>query len=155
MSGFPTRPSLTSFGPKRVNRSAVRSAVHDAGADFANLVRWNLAGLGQSAPRAWVLAGYSGGTFAIAAQGNAWQGAAPTPARTGAGVYTLTYAATYADADGVEVATNLIGAIVCPKAGANPLTCDWNITDGRVVTVRLFRASTEAATDGAFLVSLY
>lgn len=155
MAGFPTRPSLTSFGAKRVDRTAPRSAIHDASAAWANLVRWNLAGLGQSAPRAWVVAGYSGGTFSITAHANAWQGAAPTPARTSTGLYTLTYAATYADGDGVEVATNLAAALVCPKAGANPLTCDWNITDGRIVTVRLLRASTEAATDGAFLVTLY
>lgn len=155
MSGFPTRPSLTSFGPKRVDRSAPRSAIHDIGAAFVNLVRWTLTGLGQSSSRAWVLAGYSGGSFTISAQGNAWQGAAPTPARSSTGVYTLTYAATYADADGVPVATNLIGASVSPRAGANALTADWDITDGRIVTVRLFRAGTEAATDGAFLVTLY
>lgn len=155
MAGYPTRPSLTSFGARRVDRSPPRSATHDASAAFVNLVRWNLAGLGQGAGRAWVLAGYSGGTFSITAQGNAWQGAAPTPARTGAGVYTLTYAATYADADGVEVATNLIGASVSAKAGTVPLVGDWSITDGRIVTVRLFRASTEAATDGAFLVTLF
>lgn len=155
MSGFPTRPSLTSFGAKRRDRTAARSPILDAGAAWANLVRWNLAGLGASAPRAWVLAGYDGSAFSIAAQGNAWHGAAPTPARTGTGVYTLTYAETYVDADDVAVATNLLGAVVSPKAGANPIVADWSIADGRIVTVRLFRASTEAAVDGTFLVSLY
>ena len=155
MSGFPTRPSASSFGSRRQDRSAPRSAIYDIGAAFVNLVRWNLAGLGQSAPRAWVYASSSGSTPTIHAQGNAWGGAAPTPARTGTGVYTFTYAATYADDDGVLVSPNLLSAVVSPKAGSNPITCDWNITDGRIVTVRLFRASTEAAVDGGFMVALF
>jgi hypothetical protein len=155
MAGFPTRPSLTSYGAKRQERTVVRSALLDIGMAFVNLVRWNEAGLGQSAPRAWALCTVSGTTITVTSHGNAWQGAAPTPARTGTGVYTLTYAETYADADDVLQQPNLLGATVTPRAGANPLAADWDITDGRIVTVRLFRSSTDAATDGSFFVSLW
>jgi hypothetical protein len=155
MAGFPTRPSLTSFGAKRQDRTPPRSALHDIGMAFVNLVRWSLSGLGQSAPRAWALCTVSGTTITLTAQGNAWHGAAPMPARSSAGVYTLTYAATYTDADDVAASPNLLGAVVSPRAGANALTADWDIADGRVVTVRLFRTSTGAAEDGTFMVSLY
>lgn len=154
MAGFPTRPSLTTFGPKRQDRTPVRTPVFDIGAQFVNYVRWMLAGLGASAPRAWVMATYSGG-ISITAQGNSWHGAAPTISRTSAGLYVITYAETYADADDALVTPNLLGALVSPMAGANPLTSDWSIASGRILTVRLFRASTEAATDGSFLVGLY
>jgi hypothetical protein len=155
MSGFPTRPSLTTFGAKRVDRSAVRSAIHDASARLVNLLRAYVAGLGQSSSRAWALCTVSGTTITLTAQGNGWSGSAPTPLRTGTGVYTLTYAATVTDDDGEAVSPNLLGAVVSPRAGANPLTHDWDITDGRIVTVRLFRASTGAAEDGSFFVALY
>lgn len=155
MAGFPTRPSLTSFGPVRRDRSPVRSPVLDVGMAFFNLVRWNLAGLGMSAPRAWLQATYASSAITVTAQGNAWGGAAPTPLRTGAGVYTFTYPETVADADGQAVTPNLLAAMVSPKAGANPLVSDWSIASGRIVTVRLFRASTEAATDGSFTLAMY
>lgn len=155
MSGFPTRPSLTTFGMKRIDRSAARSAVHDASARLVNLLRAHVAGLGQSSSRAWALCTVSGGAITLTSQGNGWSGAAPTPAYVGTGVYTLTYAATVTDDDGEAVSPNLLGAVVSPRAGANPLTCDWNITDGRIVTVRLFRASTGAAEDGSFFVAVY
>jgi hypothetical protein len=155
MAGLPTRPSLTSFGTKRKDRTPPRSAEHDVGAAFINLVRWTLAGLGQSSPRAWALCTVSGTSITLTAQGNAWHGSAPTPGRSSTGVYTLTYAATYPDADSVAASTNLLGAVVSPRGGSNPLTHDWNITDGRIVTVRLFRAATGAPEDGSFMVSVY
>ncbi len=154
MSGFPTRPSLTAFGPRRSNARPVRNPQQQAGADFMNLLRWDVAGLGASCPRAWVLATFTGPTtIAVTAQGNAWHGAAPTPARSGTGVYTFTYAATYVDDDSVAIVTNLLAVKVSPR-GSTARISGWEITDSRIVTVYLFDAA-GAAADGSFTFELF
>jgi hypothetical protein len=156
MAGLPTRPSANSFGPKRRDRSPVRDLIYNIGAYFVNLVRWNLAGLGQSSSRAWVQATFSSGDITVTSFGDSWGSqTAPTRNRVSAGVYTITYPETVLDADDVEVTPNFLGATVTPIVGANPLVANYSIASGRIVTVRLFRASTEAATDGSFTLTLY
>src|SRR5271170_4576706 len=106
MSGFPSRPTLDAFGPTLRNRGAVRDPTRDVGADLLNLMRWQLAGVGACSPLSFVAATFTApDAIAIAAQANAWQGAAPTLTRSSAGVYVVGYEATYPDKDGNTVAT--------------------------------------------------
>ena len=155
MSGFPTRITANAIGPRMKNRGAVRSPVFDVGADRMNLLRWQVAGLSQAASLVWLLATFTPpDVIAIAAQGCAWQGGPPKLERISPGLYLVTYPHTVLDDDGQEIAMNLLGAAVCARASKPRLYADWDIANGREITVRLFD-KTETDTDGSFLLQAY
>jgi hypothetical protein len=152
MAGFPTRPSLGAFGPTLVNRSRVVDPSKDAGADLLNLLRWQTAGLGQTAPQAWLLATFTApSTIAAVSQGNSWQGPKPAVDRLSAGLYVVTYAATNPDELGNSIQTSLLAAMVIPRANSPRLRADWDIDGGRVITVNLFDKN-DTPSDGSFLL---
>jgi hypothetical protein len=118
MSGFPTRPSRLAFGPTRTDDGVVTDHVKCVAAEVFNLDHWQVAGLGVVSPRAWCLMQWDGAALQLLASGEAWDpnGAyLPVLARTGAGVYTITYAATYPNELGVAVATGLVAAMAVPQ----------------------------------------
>ena len=155
MSGFPTRVTASAFGPRMRNRGAPRDPERDVSAERMNLMRWQLAGVGQVTPLAWVLATFTApDVMEIAAQGNAWQGAPPKIQRLTTGIYLVSFAPVVKDDDGVDVAMNLLGAVVSPRASTPRLLGDWEIADGRDVTVRLFDVK-ENDMDGGFFVCLF
>jgi hypothetical protein len=75
--------------------------------------------MGLIAPRAVLVGSYSGSTLTTKHQAEAWNPnndqAHPTPARSGTGVYSYTFASTYKDEDGNDVTTVLLGARVLPQ----------------------------------------
>lgn len=158
MSGFPTRISRTALGPTKAN--AKTGVIHPAkyiGATETELAYWQVAGLSVSAPRAWALVTWDGASaVSLTASGEAWDpnsASAPTVARSSAGVYTVTYAATYPDETATEVSTNLLAAAVSPR-GTTARIPTWEIASARIVTVYLFDAAGSAA-DGSFLLTAW
>lgn len=155
MSGFPIRISANALGPRMKNRGTARSPVYDVSAERMNLMRWQIAGLSQTAPLAWVVVVFTAPDIVtVVAHGNAWQGQAPKVERLATGAYLVTYAALVKDDDGIEVPVNLVGASVSPRLHAPKLFGDWDIANGREVTVQLVDKS-ETPTDGGFLLSVY
>ena len=158
MAGFPTRPSRAAFGPKWQNRGPVRRPEQDVGAAAMNLLCWQAAGAGVAGALAWALLRWDGATLSLAASGEAWDSdglVVPAVVRASAGVYVVTYAATYPDADAVAVATSLRGGHATAQATA-PIVGAVEMTDPRTAKVRLWdlTTGTPVATDATVLVSL-
>lgn len=156
--GFPTRPTRNAFGPERVNDGVPPDADKYVDAETFNLEHWQTAGLGVVASRAWAVLNWTGSVLELVAAGEAWDPngtqANPTPARASAGVYTLTYAATYANRLGAAVAP----ALIAGKASVQALGGDWAAVavprvDGRTVDVELVNAGTPG--DAKVLVELW
>src|SRR5262245_28830433 len=155
MSGFPTRITANAMGPRMKNRGAPRDPERDVSAERMNLMRWQIAGLSQAAPLAWLVAVFEPpDSIKLVAQGNAWQGSPPKLEQKGPGVYLVTYPLTVKDADDQDVVVNLLGAGVSPAAAKPRLYGDWEIANGREVTVRLFDKS-ETDMDGGFLLQVF
>jgi hypothetical protein len=154
MSGFPTRPSRTSFGPVvLVNRFPVRRNDREIGADTFMLGWWQLAGLGVVTDLAWASITWDGAAVAVAANGEAWNpggGYTPPVERVAAGTYRLTYPATANDEAGVAVPVAFRGAKAFPQ-GSGDRRATAEVTGARVVTVYL-RDAAGALVDGSVLV---
>jgi hypothetical protein len=105
VSGFPRRPDRDSFGPEVENTSPVRNAKRQWGADIANLVMWQTAGMGLVCPRSalWFRADCS-----ILARSEAWNPRRLTSApfedplieQLGTGEYRVTYTSPVHDEQG-------------------------------------------------------
>lgn len=116
MSGFPTRFLRSLLGPAFVDSNPVENPESDIGARQFNAAFHQAAGMNLIVPRCALIAVYSGGSFQVSHQAEAWnpenQQAHPALARTAAGSYTYTFASTYKDEEGVDVATVLLTARV-------------------------------------------
>lgn len=112
--GFPRRPLRSAFGPKLTNAYPVEHPETQVGAQSFNPDFWQTAGMGLIVPRAIVIAKWNGSAFDIYHQAEAWNPngdqAHPVLARTGAGLFTYTFAASYLDEDGNEVPTDIRAA---------------------------------------------
>ncbi len=119
MPGYPTRVIRSSFGPRRVNPRPVEHPESEVGAEHYNPAFHQIAGLNlATVGRASVIAEWDSGSaqFVIGHQEEAWNSerdqARPLLERTAAGSYTYTFASTYKDEDGTDVATELKGVRV-------------------------------------------
>jgi hypothetical protein len=117
MSGFPSRLLRSIFGPKvLVNTNPVENPNSDLGAEAFMPLFHQVAGMNLLAPRAVLLGFYTGAVLTIQHQAEAWSPdndqVHPTPARSAAGVYTYTFASTYKDENGADIATVLLAARV-------------------------------------------
>jgi len=158
MAGFPTRTTRAAFGPtKRNATTGLINAELYQGATEVNLDYWQTAGMSLSAPRAWALVTWDGATaVSLTAGGEAWDptnASVPTVARTGAGVYTVTYAATYVDETDTAVATSLLAAAVSPMSSSSR-HATWTISSSRIVNVYMWDAAGVAA-DASFFVTAW
>lgn len=158
MAGSPTRISRAALGPTK--RNATTGLVHPAmyqGATEIELAYWTISGGSVAGNRAWALVTWDGATsVSLTAAGESWDpnsASAPTVARSGAGVYTVTYAATYNDETGTAVSTNLLAAHVSPQS-ASARHATWAISSNRIVTVYMWDAA-GAAADASFLLSAF
>ena len=120
MAGFPTRTTRAAFGPTKRNASVgLVTPEYHAGATEINLDYWQTAGMSLAICRAWALVTWDGATsVSLTAAGEAWDptaAAEPTVARSSAGVYTVTYAATYVDETDTAVSTSLLAASATPQ----------------------------------------
>lgn len=157
MAGFPTRTSRTAYGPAFRNAgNGVTNPETHAGAFLIGLLAWQTAGLSCAGSLAWALIAWDGAALTLTAASEAWDAnsaALPTVARSGAGVYTVTYAATYNDETGTAVVSNLRAAVVAPQGSACRIGVG-SVASGRIITARTFDAAGSAAdADGALVVA--
>lgn len=154
MSGNPIRPARSDFGPKPVNVEPITDPEQQFDAEWGDLLLWQVSGNGLTADMAWVTCSSAGARLLNA---EAWNPegdqAPPTCARVSTGLYTVTYAATYNDKDGVARTTNLRAGKVSPMGTAFRVGVASVAGDNRTVTVSIF---IDAATpaDSAFLLEL-
>lgn len=160
MSGFPTRIIRSLFGPKLLDNYPAENPETDIPARAFNVGFWQIAGCNLVVPRATVVAKWNGAAFDYTHQAEAWNAdesqAHPVLARTSAGVYTYTFAATYKDEDGADIATSL-GA---PRATCHKvLTAFGDRVEGfawldagnpLIVHMRLWESASETAVDEPF-----
>ncbi len=161
MPGFPTRVLRRVFGPKHRDARPVENPETEIGAAVIEPLLWQVAGLNLGAPRASVVASWNGAAFVYTHRSESWNAderqAHPALARQSAGVYTLTFAATYPDEDDVNVPTVLGGArVACLKvqsAFADRVEARaWvDATDPLVVRVRLWNSSGTAVDEPFWL----
>jgi hypothetical protein len=111
MAGFPTRTSRAAFGPTYVNSFKVNDPQKEIDASIYNLAFWQLAASGLATPRAVIFCDASGTGCTTVEQLLAWDPFRVLGllvwVRTGTGVYTCQFAATYPDMDGNAIPTNL------------------------------------------------
>lgn len=101
--GFPLRTSRAAFGPKPENSKQVRDPRKQLGADIAALLMWQAAGAGLMVPTARMVFTVTAGALALVQHTEAFMpdgGTAPVTVRTGQGVYTFVYLASYPDEQG-------------------------------------------------------
>lgn len=153
MGGFPGRISRNAFGPVPKNRYPVTDPSKQMGADIGDLLFWQLSGLNMAAPRASLL--IDGASATVLFCGMAWDPnqsqLAPSVARTGAGVYVVTFLASYPDKDGNPAPTALVaaraaaqGAAGAPMPAGAKVRVDLRTVDVNVVTMG------NVATDAPF-----
>lgn len=113
--GFPRRFTRDALGPTLRNTYPVENPETDIGAEETfNPVFHQITGMNLVVPRAALVAEWGGASFTLWHQEEAWNPkrsqAHPVLARTGAGLYTYTFAATYLDENGVAIPTALVAA---------------------------------------------
>ena len=156
MSGFPTKPTRTSFGPTYVNRYPVREPNKEIGDTIANQLFWQVAGLGVVSPIAIaqiVFDGAGAGTLGFSAE--AWDsdgGSVPTLVDVGTGIFRLEYSATVNDETGAAIAlafhsAKAYGLSTSTANGLIHAQCEIDAT-GYKVTSRIYDGS--AATPSLF-----
>lgn len=125
MSGFPTRILRAVLGPAFRDTRPVENPETDIGAKQFNAAFHQVAGMNLIVPRVAFIAVYSGGSFQVTHQAEAWNPnnvqAHPAAARAAAGSYTYTFASTYKDEEGVDVPTVL---------GPPRVTCHRDLSGG-------------------------
>lgn len=153
MSGLPDIDSLSSYGGALENYAPVEDASTDEDAAWRNLYAMNVAALTQTAPRA--MCRFVGNAVTptdptsnvhFAVWGNTLS-VKPTVARTGAGVYTITWPTSVTD----ELDTSHTISLVTGWAnveGATLYHAQVTISSSNVATVRVFD-SAAAANDAA------
>lgn len=156
MAGFPTRHSRAAFGPTPSNKYPTRNPAKEGDAATFDLVFAMVAAASGALPLAWAILDWDGATLTLGSAFESWDQSAsivPIVARSAAGIYTLTYDATYPDKDAVSIATNLRGAIVVPQTTSD-LRAVGSISSNRIVDVRV-RDSAGAAADSDVLVVVF
>lgn len=113
---FPKRLLRSSLGPSFVNNYPVENPASDIGDTQFNAAFAIVAAAGLLLPRATLVAAWNGSALVATEQEEAWNDdhdqAHPTPARTGVGTYTYTFASSYNDETGAAVPTVLTAARV-------------------------------------------
>jgi hypothetical protein len=155
MSGFPTRISRSALGPVRRNRNAIIKPDECATAETFNLLLWQLAGMNATAPIAWVLGGADGTRFASA---EAWNPDGddtlrPTISRSSAGVYVVTYAATYPDMDGAARPLVLLAGAVAPQGSTAGMIGICGFASNTITVKTTTHAG--VAADTSFLLTVW
>jgi len=166
MSGFPLRVSRDTFGPTLRDLYPVENPESDISAQAFNLLFHQVGGLNVSnVTRAVVVAEYDGvSTMRVAYQAEAWnpngEQAHPVVARTGTGVYTVTFASSYLDESGASVTTQLPWARAMSLAAvatyaARREAYAWvDTTNPLVVNVTTWNPATGLAADAKFLLEV-
>lgn len=159
MTGFPVRPSRTTFGPTLVNGGRVRDPTKNVGDDAFNLLFWQIAGMGVVSPRMLLKAVVDpsgAGSVVTSAQKMAWDSNGAVPATTwtydSLGQYTWTLSAgSYPDKDGASVALGWLFAIAIPigvgLGGSTPLLPFALVPAAQTGTVKMIQADDASSSD--------
>lgn len=166
MSGFPLRISRDTFGPTLVDAWPVENPETHIPAVAFNLVFHQLAGMNAAHPVRYVLVAEYDGISAMTTlyQAEAWNPnndqAHPVLARSGTGVYTVTFAASYLDELGAAVGTQLLFAsarsLAPVVAYVDRLEAyAWvDLADPLVVNVTTWESATGLAADARFVLEV-
>ncbi len=149
--GWPTRISRSALGPQFQERTKVSDPSKEVGQAFFNLSCWQLAGAGLMVPKAWALFHWTGAAIVLDASAEAWDpesGVVPTVTRTSAGIYVVTYAATYPDENGVAQPPGLQWCTVSAQ-DATLAPAQGVITSSRIITTVIHKLSDNSAFDPA------
>lgn len=146
MSGLPGIDDLDSYGGEKLDYEPVEDPTTDIGADAWNLIASNVAGMTQTACRAWVAFVGHAATPADPASnvhGAVWGSSAPvkpTVVKGGTGIYDITWPTEITDELGVEHTVNLRHAWGSVYGStANPFTV--TITGPNTIRMRTFNTS--------------
>ena len=152
-SGLPEIDAFATYGGSKANYAPVEDSTTDVDAAWWNLIAMNVAGMTQTACRAWVAfigkASSPPDDPASNIHGAVWGNGLsvkPTMARTGTGVYTATWPTTITDELGVSHTVNLRrawGSI----SGTTPYEITFTMTSSNVVTIRTFTVGTSTPND--------
>lgn len=156
MSGSPVTPALLSFGPEFFeNDGAILDPKKHVSKDQLNLWKWEIAGNSITANKAWVVVSSAGAWVASGAKWNPKGDAALRPkcAKTATGVYTVTWAASYADQNGVSRQVTLYAAKAFPQTTTANIVAVASVS-GVVATVKITTANTGVAIDCQFLLEV-
>lgn len=98
----PQKPDAATFGAPFQNADAVTDPETELAAEQYNRLVDQVVMSAQVTRKAWVRCTYTGGTFSVADHDAVWgatEAVKPTPARTGLGVYTVSWAGAYQGLD--------------------------------------------------------
>lgn len=156
---LPDKADLDTFGGVFQNADAVVDPETEMAAAYMNRMIAQLAMVSHTLPRAWVRV--TAGIAPSAADHDAvWgdgAGVAPTLARTGTGVYTVTWASAYDDLQdqAEEHQLTLRAASVSVSHSGAARIPQWTLTSATVVTVNVYDAAGAAADCDAFFLQVW
>lgn len=167
MSSFPTRVIRSFFGPmKHKDDRPVERPENEFGAEHLDRLLAQSCGMNQVIQRAVLAAEWNAGQsdFDIRYQGQTWNPersiAHPVIARSATGVYTWTFAESYADMDGNDINPSIlmprISTAKVLTAFSDRVESDaWrDASDSKIIHIRIWRESTGAAEDAPFWVEV-
>lgn len=152
-SGLPDVDSLSTYGGAKSNYASVEDATTDLDATQYNIMAANVAGMTQTAWRAWCAfvgkASSPPDDPSSNVHGAVWGNGLsvkPTVARTGTGVYTVTWPTTVTDELGTSHTVNLRRACWNIE-GTTPFEVTVTLTSVNVATIRTFTVGTSTPND--------
>lgn len=158
MSGFPNRPTRSTYGPTLENEREVQNPKRELGATAMNLDFWQGSGMGLVIQRVAIGVVAAGSPATHTYQGLAWDPAQTLPnipvTNAGTGIYQAVFQSTYADQNGTLISTSLKGGIATPQGTAN-LNGVVSIADAQTADIRIYTADTGALTDSDFFLFLW
>lgn len=156
----PETPDLSTFGAPYLDADAVVDPETEMAAAAMNLLATQVVATGHTAPRAWARCTISAGVITLADHDAVWGsggGVAPTAARSSAGVYTVTWAASYDDLQDVPEshATSLRALNATGHAAAGARIVNASLTSAVVASVKAYDAAGAAAELDGFTVTVW
>lgn len=145
--GLPEVDSIATYGGVFVDEAAVVDATTDQSATQANLIGMNVAGMTETACRAWRSAlGVTSGTPGDPsnAHGAVWghdNSVKPTVSRTSTGIYVYTWPTSITDALGVTHTVNIRRIVNAIVESTTLFHTRPVITSANVITVNVYNSS--------------
>jgi len=156
MSGYPNIPTRQDFGPEMENVRPPVMPTRDLSAGQMNLSFWQTAGAGRTLPQALIL--FDGTIPGIVSQSLAFDPRQElgniTFVDNGVGDYTFTFASTYKDQRGADVAFAPLGAIAVPQNVAAGVEASPTLISGQDVTIEVVDAAS-APLDAIILLQVW
>lgn len=156
---LPEVADLDTFGGSFEDADAVVDPQTELSAAYFNRLVAQVAMLSHTAPRAWARCTVSGGVITLADHDAVWgagAGVAPTPNRSGAGVYTVTWAASYDDLQATPESHNVsFRAAKASGDGAAARIVQGSLSSANVASVKSFDAAGAPVDVTEFVVMVW